>query len=647
MEAQPLTNSTTTADGSPIPLCLSNFAHTSTPLQNGLLDGISQLISHTLSECVNFAKSQIQPGHWTSQDLAVSKFAFYGSESKSTEIPFTLRQLNFPYAYCRKAAVYLAPALESFDFKEFAEEEPYLQDWQKQLGVLAMISLHYVSKERMNPDELMGRDLDDVPAVILFQATVEYKTIPPSGNPNVALEELHMRIFGGSRDDGIKYGALAGLDDPVASHALDIYSVRGKRYRFDLMSLPDAIDNDVKALCVVATDHRNDEMEEDENEIHPIVKMEFTIGGKPRDYKSKTNSDWVNHLPPFHFIPIGIADAFLRLNSNPPEMVKAMPSGHTLILDPQYAGRIYIQGQYCTTWGEDITVGSHGEALFGIDLQKIPRSAFGKIEDFETIKTKYAELWHEILIDARLADHNLARRLLFRLMRGTDPPDIGDDDDLYDDFLEDDDETPTTTLNECLESIILSAPTYDRVGIAPKALATRFAEEFGREAFPCQAHEVEWVRQKLPDRDPIVVPLRLISILRRGGYFDVQKTADLLWFTESRAVANGTEMAIAELAVQHLEAAGCSDVDTDNIVVFASPVASNVVTKDAVCRWNAYTEQFFVHQDFFSIPIQEYTDNANQDDPIAIKGFLLGMYIAKVHPNGRILARYILRGGVP
>jgi hypothetical protein len=738
-------------DGSPIPLRLTNMAHMSTPLRDGtVLDGIKQLVAHTLTECTAFCQNVTTAGitasapyhRWSHRDLAVSKFAYRAVQSHDAEIiPFALKRCHTPlFCYVRRAAVYLQPPgvpRQSFlaELDTFEREVSYLEHWKTQGSILAMITLYYVSREQLTPEEMDGRETDDIPATLLFQATVEYKTLAPStrsAHVGAKLEELAMRSFGGSRDDGFKIGALAGLADPVAAYSLDIHSVRGKRYRFDLCSTASSVSNDddgdpnededsnnghnnnnkninnnsdsttagaavhhhiaIKPLCVTI-DHRMDEMVEEDNDEddeddddndddevkktaaaiqqqHPVVKMEFSMCGKPRNY-SKSNTDWMDELPSFHHIPNGLADAFLRLNPQPPRMVTASPSGHTLILDPVFAGRIYINGQYCTTWGQDVQIASHGTALFGMDLYSnpndhpsvhVPTDAFGTIQDYEAVKLLYAQLWHEILIDARLLDLRLARRLLFRLMKGTDPPNTGindsggeDDDpdgavdDGYDDFLDDDDDaaTPASALEDCLESLVLSASTYDRVGIAPKALATRFAEEFGREAFPCQSHEVEWVRRALPDRDPVVVPWRLIAILRRGGYFDIQKTADTLWFTESRPLAHGTETTIAEIAVRYLEAAGCADVDGDNIVVFSSPVASNVVAKDAVCRWNASSEQFFVHQDFFAIPIQEYTENLNQNDPVAIKGYLLGMYIAKVHPNGRILARYVLRGGVP
>jgi len=283
-------------------------------------------------------------------------------------------------------------------------------------------------------------------------------------------------------------------------------------------------------------------------------------------------------------------------------------------------------------------------ALFGMDLHSVPFWQ-GRIVDYEVMKHAYAQLWQEILINAGLETLHIGKRLLHRLIRGQDP-DHEDDDELYDDDV---DSTsggaadPNVHLDS-LESIVLASSKYDPVGIAAKALATRFAMEFGTESFPSLAHETEWIRKTLPDREPMVVPQRLINILRRGGFFDTQKTADLLWFDQSRPVKEGLETDVVKTAVQFLEASGCHDVDLENVVFVSTPIADNVITKQVVCRWNAVTEQFFVHQDFISSPVDEFMgERMTETDSTRIKGYLLGMYIAQAHPFGKVLARYLVR----
>merc|ERR1712014_30416 len=93
----------------------------------------------------------------------------------------------------------------------------------------------------------------------------------------------------------------------------------------------------------------------------------------------------------------------------------------------------------------------------------------------------------------------------------------------------------------CLESQVMSSSKCDPVGISAKALATKFEFEYGKDGYPCLAHEMDWVKDRLPGRVPVAVPQRLIDILRRGGYFDVKRTSEEVWFSESRPAQEGTD----------------------------------------------------------------------------------------------------------
>jgi hypothetical protein len=492
-----------------------------------------------------------------------------------------------------------------------------------------------------------GTEVEDMPATLLYKVVVEYRSLPATGNQQaVQAEELSMLSFGGSVDDDVKYGALASLYDEHAKYVLEIYSVRGKKYKFDLMdstlsdgsvpTLPSSRDGDpfVKSLCLTVTDHS--EKQEEKNDLYAITRIHLTLEGKPR----KGNN--LENLPRFDYMTSNIVSCFLRLNPVPAAAVSASPSGHSLLLDPELAGHVYINGRFVTKWGEDNRIGSHGVALFGVDLHSVP-FWHGRIVDYEVMKVAVGQLWQELVVDARLLDLKLRRVLLFRLMKGRDRPVVDDEDDLYDDDGDDDDSSPDVNV-DCLESLVLADTKYDPVGIAAKALATNFAEEFGKNAFPCLAHETEWVKKTLPDREPVVVPQRLINVLRRGGYFDTQKTADLAWFTASRPVQDGIEADVINGALQFLEAAGCGDVDSENVVFISTPMADNVISRDVVCRYNDMTAQYFVHEDFMKMNPAEYVgEKAEGADPTRIKAYLLGMYIAKAHPYGKHLARYVVR----
>jgi hypothetical protein len=763
-----------------VPLSLSSMAHLNVPLTDGVVDGIIQVIHHTVTQCVNYVRILYKYNNYSYNDITTTPYAWIPmkvDEPNQKLLPQSLQRMNFNHQYTRNAWIYLKSkvptSIPNNTFTEQTERTMWKEhgdDWNTMTsgtststsssssgtmnyydGIIGRITLMYCTTEPLTPGELDGTDVtDDCPPCILYKIIVEYRSLPPTGNHHaVQAEELSMLSFGGSIDDDVKYGALASLYDDLGKYVLEIYSVRGKKYKFDLMDstlangtvphLPinqqgnnnsstsgtsgtttttssnNKVDPFLKSLCVTVTDHdqqppfllsssspietdvtmkdedisssnnnnsnNNNNSQADDIDQHTsstssnknrlimkgnaVTRMYLTLEGKLRSpYHNINNKTSVTtntnttdtpalDLPAFDYIKNVISYAFIRLNPKPSEMVQASPSGHTLLLDPDVAGHVYVNGRYAMTWGDDNgTSASHGTALFGMDLHSIPFWN-GRIIDYELMKQSYALLWHEILIDAKLQHLNLASKLLHRLMKGIDPnTDIVDDDDnddaLYDTDLDDDNDN-IDVHQDCLESLVLAAPNYDRVGIAAKALATRFAIDFGKMAFPCLSHETEWVHRTLPNRQPIVVPQRLINILRRGGYFDIQKTADLLWFTESRPVREEYEIEIINIAVQYLEEAGCTDVDADNIMIISAPVADNVVAKDAVCRWDPTTEQFFVHEDFLKLSINDLIGvNTGETTPQIVKGYLLGMYIAKAHPVGfgRILARYLVRNKI-
>ena len=755
-----------------VPLSLSSMAHLNIPLTDGVVDGIIQVIHHTLIQCVHYitrlygttnanaaqhGSSPPSPVSFFSE-IATTPYAWKPIKEESSptllaELPHALKRLNFVHLYSRNALIYHKPQLpDPTTYTAHMEEDMWKQlnptaaansgsssssndpcwcvaddsngntgnsnnNRNHSIGLLGRIRLFYCSPEPLTPGELNGTetdddDDDDTPPCILYKMMVEYCCAAPTGNIHaVQAEELSMLSFGsGSIDDDIKYGALASLYDELAKYVLEIYSVRGKRYKFDLMDstlangtvphIPayrhatnNKTDPFLKNLCVTVTDHplptsppapepmttntnKNSLTKKDTAVTRIFLSLEGKLRTGGNKNSSNSGSNYANHtlkssnaaittttadpllpdVPAFDYLKNVISYAFLRLNPKPSEMVQAHPSGHILLLDPDVAGHLYINGRYAMTWGDDNGISaSHGTALFGIDLHSIPFWN-GRIVDYELVKEAYAQLWHEILIDAKLQHLNIASKLLHRLIKGIDPVTtsiLEEDNELYDDTNDDDNAASPDIHQDCLESLVLAAPNYDRVGIAAKALATRFAFEFGKTAFPCLSHETEWVQHSLPDREPIIVPQRLINILRRGGYFDVQKTVDLLWFTESRPIQDEYEMEIVNIAVQYLEEAGCTDVDSENVVLISSPVAENVIAKDVVCRWDPTSEQFYVHEDFFKSSINDLigsniitaADETANTTPQRIKGYLLGMYIAKAHPvgYGKVLARYLLR----
>jgi hypothetical protein len=68
-----------------VPLSLSSMAHASVPLEDGVLDGIKQMLHHTLLSCVNYARIVHPPHQWTFRDLTTSKFAWEPHKSTASK----------------------------------------------------------------------------------------------------------------------------------------------------------------------------------------------------------------------------------------------------------------------------------------------------------------------------------------------------------------------------------------------------------------------------------------------------------------------------------------------------------------------------------------------------------------------------------
>jgi hypothetical protein len=290
----------------------------------------------------------------------------------------------------------------------------------------------------------------------------------------------------------------------------------------------------------------------------------------------------MEYHPKLHFYAKKLEQSFLIFQK--PVSIMALPSRQSLLLDSDLAGQIFVDGRYITTWGKDREIGTHVEALFGLDLHSIP-VWHGRIVDYDMMKHVYSLMWQEVMVDSRLMGLQLAKMLLYRLMYGKDESEVYDDED---DMVD--------TSQDTLESRIMSSTKYDPVGICAKALATCFALEFGKDAFPSLAQDVLAVKQQLGHRTPIIVPARLISVLRRGGYFNLASTVAELWFHEgARSPEVGSEMQLVIDAVNLLSDAGVDGVSSTQ-VLFVKIADPNPVKHYNLCRYQPEQNQFFLNE---------------------------------------------------
>jgi hypothetical protein len=450
-----------------------------------------------------------------------------------------------------------------------------VEDWASVYDqhVLGRISLLY---HRVLQGQGGSDDIEEDSEALFVKGTVEYRSPPSKGGVDVLeKEELSLTSFGGSVDDDVKLGALASLDDEGGTYCLTITSVRGKTYRYDVQS-------DGTMACVYVSTCPPTK----------LTKLELTLQQQNADNSSK------QLLRPFSFPSFQLEQQFLIWDESPYESAMALPSRQVLLLDD--GAKTYINGRYMQF--------QEANSLFGWNLHHIP-TWHGRIQNAHTLKKVFATCWQEILIDARLMHLDIASMLLERLMYGAEH------------------EEENVDLEECLESIVMASPVYDPVGICAKALATRFAIEFGTLTVPCLSDQVEWYKDRFSHKFPVVVPQRVLNVLRRGGYFDLQRETMQVWFTKKNvrpAAADGVEKEAVDAAMAMLKEAGCEDPVT---IVFVSLKTPDPVKNKFMCRYNEALGQFHVNEHVFEL-----------EKPARA----IALYVSQEHFDGRILLNLLM-----
>lgn len=317
-------------------------------------------------------------------------------------------------------------------------------------------------------------------------------------------------------------------------------------------------------------------------------------------------------------------------------------SKHELLLDPAEIGKIYVDGQIVLTSCDDEL--SLPCSLFGYDLVNVPtyRSKNGlRIADLDALKRAVGNLIQECLIDASQGYKQIGSKLLNRLVHGKDSSMA---------IVASGDGTDGALIQNCLESEVMSRK-YDPVGISCKALATRFSIMYGKQGFPTLACDKRYVRERLgPHRNPIIVPLRALDVLRRGGFFDIATTEDKAWFSNVGAIydistlSDASNVNLVERALQHVNdailKAGEGTIDASNVLLVRSshlydglkPVQSH----SYICRRNSIDGLFYLNDAVFDFFISDKLDEQS-------KIRLLGLHFVQQHLKAtKILTHYVV-----
>lgn len=473
---------------------------------------------------------------------------------------------DLPYTYAKHSYLF-----SSKEMPKIPQEDE--EDWAVACdkSVVGRISLYYACSD----DSITEDDDGDMQQALLMRALVEYRSQPSKGSSHARKqEELSLTSFGnGSVDDDVKLGALSSLYDSTGKYVLKITSVRNMTYVYNVSS-----SNMASSVSV---------SQEPPTNGPPLTRLELSLDVKEDSKQPETK--------PLSFPSQQLEKNFLVWNA--PRSAMALPSQQTLLLDKQ---GMYINGRLF----ENTEL--LPPPLFGSNLEGVP-AWHGRIQDLKMVQQAYATLWQEIMIDARLVHLNIASTLLARLMNG-----IEDDDDEA--------EEDVTADSECLESILMASAEFDPVGICAKALGTRFAKEFGVKAVPCLSHEVEWFQERMAHKTPVVVPQRLLNVLRRGGYFDLQRETQEVWFMENvRPPGEGEESAVVEKAMELLKRAGANDV---TIMFVKIEAVVDPVKHKYMCRYNDAFVQYHVNDSVLKL-----------EKPAEA----IAMYVAQEYPDGHVL----------
>jgi len=660
--------------------------------------GVNKIVSYTLAATMRYLEEHFPNAELTCRDLMPSPYSWSikprirtltkGHMGEDSSIPAFLRSAGFRYGYERRCDHMLIPGTASAP-----------PSWWDNVTAMASFSLLYCSKY---PIALSPSDSDSAhqESLLLYGFVAEHRAHVPhfSRFDNAVTEEINMATQVAAMNGGAPFDSKKPEDDVVEplsvllsdggagmfsapliddrsdrKYCLRIQSgVTGYTYTFygetiDESAVPTQIGGAVgpsrRIPSVSVRPGTNPGLGADgATDFYGLGRGIARVGLLLKDDGSFEAEEGYS-LPSTVSVSVSSKKAFNP--ENDPHRVIARSfrllnpvllsqgndvtgfgtaSKHQLLLQPKEVGRIYVNGQYITTFGEDETIPSTA-ALFGYDLLNIPVSRHSGrllIADYNAVYRAVGVLIQECLIDGLQGKKEMGAKILKRLIHGQDSLVASDE---Y--TVKETNSTHKCVNGRCLESEVMSSTSYDPVGISAKALTTQFALMYGKEGFPCLSCDERYVKDRLGGhRVPVVVPERVLHVLRRGGLFDISTTEDYVWFANPEAhysigALDPSNAFLIQAALEKVNNAlikvGDNTIDSSNVLLVRSSHLFGGVTPvfshSFMCRRNRKNGKYYLNDSIFS-------SFNEQDEQEKIR--LIGLYIVQQHhSNDKVLIQYL------
>jgi len=304
-----------------------------------------------------------------------------------------------------------------------------------------------------------------------------------------------------------------------------------------------------------------------------------------------------------------VREEFRSLQISKPHLIVHSYSGGEILLHPHFVNKLFCRGVFVCTC----------QNLLGIDLDfKLSRDK-NKPFDLHKLKSAYGRLLHEVLTDASQAHKNVALQLIER-MKGCHLP--------------------------TLESDVITGSDFDPVGIAAKAIATKFRQINGNQAMPCRDQkDFQFIQKHLPKKIPIIVSQYLLECLYRGGYrrpleeLESHFTVDNDKNISSIDTHQPTTDAIITQAIRNLKLCGYENMITRYSLIFVDH--NRLASCKQLCRYNLDQNVFFINDLLLS---QDYYGGVNAS--LEFMAYMLGYHLSREHPRDDLHLNYIQNSSI-